>query len=78
MNPTARRCPSGTLLTFPNGTATMNLPSDFWAKIGHAESIIRCALNDTPGYPADLSPEELRRLDKIKEDLHTILAVGVK
>jgi hypothetical protein len=56
----------------------MSIPSDFWSKIGHAESIIRCALNDAPGYPADLSSEELRRLDKIKEDLHTILAVGVK
>ena len=56
----------------------MNVPTDFWAKIGHAESIIRSAINDTPGYPADLSPEELRRLDKITEDLHQILAVGVK
>lgn len=74
--------PAGSLsrhiLPFPNRTTAMNLPSDFWAKIGHAESIIRSAINDTPGYPADLSPEELRRLDKITEDLHQILAVGVK
>jgi hypothetical protein len=56
----------------------MHVPTDFWAKIGHAESIIRCAMRDTAGWPPDITISEHHKLERIMEDLHQILAVGVK
>lgn len=53
----------------------MLAPTDFWSKIGHAESTIRSAINHATGYPADLTPEELEKLEVLLDELVTLLKV---
>ena len=52
----------------------MNIPSDPWARIGHAEILIRSVVTRSTEWPADMTADQLEKLEEIMDYLDTMLS----